>query len=264
LVQGISHAVIWTAHRTSLAISYVSPSALKILGYGEDAWFEPNFFDHHLHPEDREWALRILRSLEQDAAPVIFEHRFIRADGSEAWLQTSAQLVENASGGTEIQGLMVDLTKQKSAEGALRLDARASAELSTTLDETAALNRLGRVLVPEFADWCFFEMDEVSEPNPSSPRLRVFGTAGDGCNEGMAAWCRLVPAQSVRTLTGVDAIVRCMLVDAEHLRPDRRARACSRRGAGHVGAREAGQAQAFRRRRGGLGRRRRPQAGPCH
>lgn len=165
LVNGISHAIIWSAaHPDSMAMSFVSPSAAEILGYPLECWTsQPDFFLAHLHPEDQQRVVAELRSTWQQKRPAVFEHRFLRADGKLAWLQTSVRLSEGEDRPPELHGLSVDLTRVKEAERALKVVAHASAELASSLDYRSTLERLCRAVVPELADACLIRVNGEKE-----------------------------------------------------------------------------------------------------
>src|SRR4028119_2170173 len=53
-VQGLN-AIVWERDPATSRYTFVSQQAEAILGYPVEQWLsEPNFWSHHLHPEDRE------------------------------------------------------------------------------------------------------------------------------------------------------------------------------------------------------------------
>ncbi|HEV2742728.1 MAG TPA: response regulator, partial [Rubrobacter sp.] len=67
-------------------------------------------------------------------------------------------------------GTVTDITERKRAEEALRLLAKASAELSSSLDYRATLTSVARLAVPQLADWCAVD---ILEEDGSLQRLAV-------------------------------------------------------------------------------------------
>jgi PAS domain-containing protein len=53
-----AHAIPWEADPVTFRFSYVGPQAVEILGYSVDTWCEDGFWAAHLHPDDREDAVR--------------------------------------------------------------------------------------------------------------------------------------------------------------------------------------------------------------
>jgi PAS domain S-box-containing protein len=190
LVNGISHAIIWAADPLSLVASFVSPSAEEIVQSAPEEWGRPNFWNERLHPEESDRVMRLLRQVGLRGGHTVFEHRFARRDGTYAWLQTSARLVETPDGLRELHGLSIDLTAQKHAEEALRLVASASSELAASLEQDEALRRFFPLLVPKLADWC---VAELVEDTSQGVQLRSFGHAAPDRAELVARLCQFHP-----------------------------------------------------------------------
>jgi PAS domain S-box-containing protein len=102
---------------------YVSPQVEDLLGYAPDEWLEDReLFLKLLHPEDRE---RVVadhgRALEAGDLRWSFEYRLVARDGRTVWIRDDAVVVRDDDGRPlYTQGFMMDISKQKLAEGALR------------------------------------------------------------------------------------------------------------------------------------------------
>jgi PAS domain S-box-containing protein len=48
----------WEADVTTGKFTYVGPQTVEILGYSLQEWYTDNFWEEHIHPEDREWATK--------------------------------------------------------------------------------------------------------------------------------------------------------------------------------------------------------------
>lgn len=164
LVDGIPHGIVWTAEASSLAITFVSPSTEKILGYTlEECISEPDFFYRHIHEEDRERTIALIKKAQTNRSrDFSIEHRLISKDGKAFWFQSGIRVAAKADeeDAFEIRGLSVDITQNKEAETALRQSkdrsdflAEASLLLSKSLDHQATLARIAEVAMPRFADW---------------------------------------------------------------------------------------------------------------
>src|SRR4028119_641338 len=120
-VQGLN-AIVWEKDPATSRFVFVSQQAEAILGYPVDQWLcTPNFWRHHLHPEDRElieqkYSECILEEKSQD-----IEFRAIAADGHVVWLRDSVSVVKNAESHlTKISGLIVDISDYKRTEQRLK------------------------------------------------------------------------------------------------------------------------------------------------
>src|SRR5439155_5952330 len=51
--------IVWEADAETFVFSFVSAEAERILGYPAERWLrEPTFWKDHIHPDDRDWAVR--------------------------------------------------------------------------------------------------------------------------------------------------------------------------------------------------------------
>ncbi len=118
LIDGVGHAIVWTAEPESFALQFVSQSANQLMGFqSEDCLRKPTFLQDHLFETDRARVFEILKALRGSKQNISFEHRFYRADGSVAWFHTALRYGDNLQGtGMEIRGLSLEITKVKEAE----------------------------------------------------------------------------------------------------------------------------------------------------
>jgi len=103
-------------------IIFTNPAFAKISGYSieELRSLTPDQVMAMVHPEDQAlvWG-RFRDRLEGKDAPVRYEYRGIRKDGSVRWLEMVATRIEY-QGKAAIYGALVDITERKLAEDALR------------------------------------------------------------------------------------------------------------------------------------------------
>jgi PAS domain S-box-containing protein len=113
--------IVWEADAETFAFSFVSDQAERVLGYATKQWLEgPTFWKDHLHPEDRDWAVRFCRDATTQKSSHDFEYRMIAADGRMVWMRDIVTVVVENGRATRLRGVMVDVTKRKGAEEALR------------------------------------------------------------------------------------------------------------------------------------------------
>jgi len=98
--------------------AYISPQVETLLGYPLDDWrADPDFFEKHLHPADRDRVMSEQRAARASGEPLQLEYRFIARDGSTVWLQDSFTIVRDEDGRPWYsQGFALDVTGRKAAE----------------------------------------------------------------------------------------------------------------------------------------------------
>ncbi|MGZ5270958.1 MAG: ATP-binding protein [Ramlibacter sp.] len=112
-----------------------------------------------LHPEDRE---RFRQALERSIARTGWhrlEYRVYWPDGSLHWLEARGHVKRDAAGRpVSMGGVCLDITRRKHTELDLQFLAQASAELAGVADYETTLDRIARLAVPHFADWCAIDL----------------------------------------------------------------------------------------------------------
>jgi PAS domain S-box-containing protein len=109
--------IVWQADLPSLQFIFVSQQAERILGYPIEQWLrEPDFWQNHIHADDREMAVNLCRNLTPEQSHSDFEYRMIAADGRVVWLRDMVNARTRRNKSRRIQGIMVDVTTHKLAE----------------------------------------------------------------------------------------------------------------------------------------------------
>jgi len=120
LVNSID-GIVWEADPQTLRFSFVSERAVSILGYPTRQWLEePDFWERHLHPEDREPTLALWQRIMRDRQNCTYECRMIAADGRTVWMRDIVTVATEGDRVTALRGVMLDVTKDKEAEEHLR------------------------------------------------------------------------------------------------------------------------------------------------
>jgi PAS domain S-box-containing protein len=137
--------VIYTC-RTSgdFGATYVSEQVENMTGYKPQAFVgNASFWLDHVHPDDRETALKGLSALFE-AGRHTHEYRFLHADGGYRWVHDRLRLARDAQDhAAEIVGMWMDITEQKQNQEALHQFA------ATLEEEVGARTRQLRALAAE-------------------------------------------------------------------------------------------------------------------
>jgi PAS domain S-box-containing protein len=148
--------IVWVADAGTLAFSFVSEQAERILGYPAKQWLrEPTFWEDHLHSEDRGWAKQLRQQATTEKRNLDFEHRMIAADGRVVWLRNLVTVEAENGSATQLRGVMVDTTQRRQNEETLREQANL---LSLTHDavfvhDTSAIIKYWNRAAEEMYGW---------------------------------------------------------------------------------------------------------------
>lgn len=100
---------------------YVSPQIAGLTGYEPAEWLEPNCWEHCLHPEDHAWVTATWARVNHTLGPFAADYRLITKDGRTVWVRDEAVIVHGEDGAPKYwHGFMLDITREKEAEGLLR------------------------------------------------------------------------------------------------------------------------------------------------
>ncbi|MEX1212111.1 MAG: PAS domain S-box protein [Balneolaceae bacterium] len=108
--------IVWESRADTFEFLYISPQVKQILGYKPEEWLaEPNFWQNHIHPDDRDAAVQTCIYETQKGRNHQFEYRMQHADGHYIWLRdvVTAQSAEKTG---KLRGLMIDITREKELE----------------------------------------------------------------------------------------------------------------------------------------------------
>lgn len=112
LVNSID-GIVWESDAKTFQFRFISKQAERILGYPCEKWLEENFWQNHLHPEDRGWVVNFCISATEAGEPHQFEYRMIAADGRVVWIRDNVTVIKNDGIPYLLRGIMVDITELK-------------------------------------------------------------------------------------------------------------------------------------------------------
>ncbi|HEX7247715.1 MAG TPA: PAS domain-containing protein, partial [Actinomycetota bacterium] len=100
-------------------VNYVSPQIFDVMGFTQQEWSSPGFWESRIHDEDRLEIVAEARRTDRTLEPFDVEYRLVRRDGSIIWVHDSSTVVHRGDGTTVWQGLIQDVTERRHAEMAL-------------------------------------------------------------------------------------------------------------------------------------------------
>jgi PAS domain S-box-containing protein len=130
LVEQIPAVTYTTALDAVGTLLYISPQ-IRQLGFSpEELLADPEGFLKQIHPEDRTLVYAEIARGYESGEPVRCEYRLLTRSGEIRWFLNEASLVRHESGEPLfMQGILVDITKEKEAEEELHLHRRRLEEL---------------------------------------------------------------------------------------------------------------------------------------
>lgn len=135
--------IVWEADLGRDRVTYVSDSALRVLGYDPIEWMtNPIFWENHLHPEDAAGAIAQYRAAAQNRQSYESTYRMIAGSGSTVWIHEVVSMIARKGTAGLVRGLMVDITGLKAAEQESTRTAQRLAESESRLAailDTAAI-----------------------------------------------------------------------------------------------------------------------------
>jgi PAS domain S-box-containing protein len=148
LIESVD-GIVWEAEAETWRFTFVSPQAERMLGYPVARWLEePDFWVRHVHPEDRDWAVRFCTECVRAKRNHEFEYRMLAADGRVVWLRDIVAVVVEGDRPVRLRGIMVDVTERRRAEAALRESEERFRELAETIEDVFWISdpKAGRLL----------------------------------------------------------------------------------------------------------------------
>ena len=130
LVEQIPAVTYTIAPNAPNKLLYISPQ-IRQLGFSPEEWLaDPEGLFKQIHPEDRMFVRDEITRGYESGEPVRFEYLLLTRAGEVHWFLNEASLVLNESGEPLfLQGILVDITKDKEVEEELHLHRRRLEEM---------------------------------------------------------------------------------------------------------------------------------------
>jgi PAS domain S-box-containing protein len=120
LLLDVAHIIPWEADFPTGLFTYVGRMAERTLGYPISDWYEPRFWETHLHPDDRERTLANCERLSHECNYYELEYRMISKDGRPVWLRSLITVIHEHGQPKLVRGFSIDITESRQTEAALR------------------------------------------------------------------------------------------------------------------------------------------------
>jgi PAS domain S-box-containing protein len=183
--------IVWVADQSTLQFLFVSQQTERILGYPIESWIsEPDFWQQHIHPDDREMAVNVCRHLTPEETHPDFEYRMIAADGRIVWLRDIVNVRIRKNQPPQIQGIMMDVTRQKAAEEQVKdVQSKLEATNHDLVRRNQEIQNFYHVLSHELKtpltsarEFVSMVMEGLAGPL-NRTQLEYLGIAKDSCNQ---------------------------------------------------------------------------------
>lgn len=139
ILANSTKAISWICDVSTWQFTFVGAYAETLLGYRIEEWYQENFWQNHIHPDDREHTINYCVTSTQRLEDHEFEYRMITSDGRIVWIYDIAKVIHSNAEPIQLHGFMIDITERKQMEEELRIlneslerhVAERTAELST-------------------------------------------------------------------------------------------------------------------------------------
>ena len=109
--------IVWEYDLETMTSTFISKKIESILGYSVDEYSEsPTFWEDHIHPEDREFAIALSAKENKSYVNRNYEYRMIDKNGKIIWIRDILNFVYENNKPVISRGIMIDITIMKEAE----------------------------------------------------------------------------------------------------------------------------------------------------
>jgi PAS domain S-box-containing protein len=142
-----TNVIPWEADARTMQFTYVGPQAADLLGYPLHRWYENEFWDAHIHPDDRERTIAFCVESSRRSRDYEFEYRMIAADGRVVWLHDIVNVDTEYGEPKTLRGFLIDITgRRKVAEELERSERRFRRLLETAPDAIVLARQDGTIV----------------------------------------------------------------------------------------------------------------------
>lgn len=118
-----TQVVPWEYDLYSSRFTFISPQASAMFGYPITDWYEANFWESHVHPDDRINVIRNRYTAMLSQRAFEMEYRMLRKDGSPLYVKNYISVIRHNDQPCTLRGVFADITSDKLQQEQLRLAA---------------------------------------------------------------------------------------------------------------------------------------------
>jgi two-component system NtrC family sensor kinase len=115
-----ARTIPWEAEAHHGKFTYIGPQVAELLGYSIEEWKNANFWENHLHPEDRDSAVEFRQKAIQSQSLFESEYRLKHQNGNYIWIHDILNATDEKADQRSLQGFMVDITEKRKTEESAR------------------------------------------------------------------------------------------------------------------------------------------------
>ena len=113
--------VVWEGNLQDDTCTYVSDKVFDVLGYTKEEWMTtPACWYKNLHPEDQQTVTQNLDEALKNQNSLAIEYRILTKYRSVVWIRDIITVVNEPKQPTKLRGIMIDITRNKKDEAALK------------------------------------------------------------------------------------------------------------------------------------------------
>ena len=112
-----TESVAWEVDVKTMDFTFMSPMIEKITGFSPDKWENFDSWVSHIHPDDREDAVKYCQLNVASKLNHTFEYRMVSKTGDDIWVRDVVTVVVNDGIVEKLRGYFIDISKEKEIEG---------------------------------------------------------------------------------------------------------------------------------------------------
>jgi len=113
--------IVWEGYPDNDTYTFISNKITDVLGYTpEECLSIPHFWENHLYGEDKQQVRDYITQALNDKSERDFEYRMLAKDGTIVWIRDIVAVIEEEGQPLKLRGIMIDITKRKESEEALK------------------------------------------------------------------------------------------------------------------------------------------------
>lgn len=121
LVNGVE-GIVWEANPENFKFIFVSNQVNQVLGYAPEDWYATkDFWQTHIHPDDREHAINYCKNETNAGRNHTFEYRMRKKNGEYIWIEDRVNIELTDGKPVLMRGIMLDVTHLKKQNKELAL-----------------------------------------------------------------------------------------------------------------------------------------------